>query len=123
MEDKKFLFPACVEIPSPLNPPSYPCRKYMAGRMAVSINAKSNLVSALQAFGYGGDWPQKAPRMPQDGRSPEDFIWGERHKPMSPYGYFSYPGKPNVPKSLYVRPREKFEYPGSFPQNLQDLCE
>ena len=55
----------------------------------MSIAVKSNLMSALQAFSLGGGWPRKAPRMPQDGRSPGGFIWGGRGiNPCYPTGVF-----------------------------------
>jgi hypothetical protein len=66
----------------------------------MSIAVKTNLMSALQAFSLGGGWPRKAPRMPQDGRSPGGFIWETKHKPMLPYGHFSYQGRPKSTESL-----------------------
>ena len=54
----------------------------------MSIAMKSNLTSALQAFSLGGGWLRKASRMPQDGRSPDGFVWGEKHKSMLRYVRF-----------------------------------
>ena len=65
----------------------------MAGRAAVSITVKSNRMSALQAFSLGGGWPRKAPRMPQDGRSPEGFIWGRGINTCYPTGIFRIRGE------------------------------
>ena len=74
-KDKSFLFLRRGEFPlRVINLPSYLFRYYISGRAAMSIFVKSNLMSALQAFSLGGGWPRKAPRMPQDGRSPGGFI-------------------------------------------------
>jgi len=54
-KDKNLLFLRRDEFPlRTMNLPSSPRRNYIAGRAAMSIFAKNNLMSALQAFGYGG---------------------------------------------------------------------